>query len=149
MNRFLLVAVFVAASVVVGNASNAARGGAVDAAGADSVDKADGTNVDNADNCDCQCEAVDKPCRCVCDIKNGGKPFYQRPPQDVIDGWNREKGNFFEKTKRTVHVSLSEDELLEANEAKHAKTRRRRPWPASRTAALLATAAAGVAAVVA
>ena len=104
--------------------------------------------VDNADNCDCQCEAVDKPCRCVCDIKNGGEPFYQRPPQDVIDGWNREMGKFFEKTKRTVEVNLTEEDLVEANEAKHAKTRRRRPWPATRTAALLATAAAGAAGLV-
>ena len=76
MNRLLLVVVCIANSVV----GNAAQVGAVD---------------DNADNCDCQCEAVDKPCRCVCDIKNGGEPFYQNPPQDVIDGWNREKGNFF------------------------------------------------------
>ena len=85
--------------------------------------------VDNADNCDCQCEAVDKPCRCVCAIKNGGEPFYQRPPQDVIDGWNREKGNFFEKTKRTVQVNLSEDELLEAN-ARDRERRKHGPWPA-------------------
>ncbi len=129
MNRILLVVVCVANSVVVGNA---ARVGAVDA---------------NADNCDCQCEAVDKPCRCVCDIKNGGEPFYQRPPQDVIDGWNREKGNFFEKTKRTVQVSLSEEDLVEAN-ARNNERRKRRPWPASRTAALLATAAALVAGLV-
>ena len=87
MNRILLVVVWCIAQAVVGNAV-----GAVDAAGA---------NADNADNCDCQCEAVDKPCRCVCDIKNGGEPFYQRPPQDVIDGWNREKGNFFEHDVRS------------------------------------------------
>ena len=136
MNRLLLVVVCIAQAVV----GNEAGVGA---------DTAGGAGVDNADNCNCECEAVDKPCRCVCDIKNGGEPFYQRPPQDVIDGWNREKGNFFEKTKRTINVALTEDELVEANEAKHAKTRRRRPWPASRTAALLATAAAGVAAVVA
>jgi hypothetical protein len=121
MNRILLVVVCIAQAVV--------------------------GNVDSADNCDCQCEAVDKPCRCVCDIKNGGEPFYQRPPQDVIDGWNRETGKFFEKTKRTVEVSLTEDELVEAN-ARDRERRNRGPWPATRTAALLATAATLVAGLV-
>ena len=133
MNRLLLVAVWCIAKPVVGNAVGA--------------DTAGGAGVDNADNCNCECEAVDKPCRCVCDIKNGGEPFYQRPPQDVVDGWNREKGNFFEKTKRTVNVKLTEEELLEANARRDRETKRNRPWPATRTAALLATAAAGVAAV--
>ena len=81
MNRLLIVII---TKAVVGNEAGVG------------ADTAGGAGVDNADNCNCECEAVDKPCRCVCDIKNGGEPFYQRPPQDVIDGWNREKGNFFE-----------------------------------------------------